>query len=77
MDLGLFAALLVLFATLITTHVLLCMVLLRKAPRQGLLALIVPPLAPYWGSQQQIPRLPALWLASAASYFLTLIIGFI
>lgn len=77
MDLGLFTALLVLFATLVTTHVLLCLVLMKKAPRLGVIALLVPPLAPYWGSQQKIRTLPAIWLTSASCYFFALIIAFI
>jgi len=73
MDAALYLAVLLLFATWSTVHVLLCFRLGSKSVGRGLLALIFPPLAPYWGLNAQIRQLPAAWVLSAAIYFVALL----
>jgi hypothetical protein len=58
---------------LITAHVALVAHLFARTPRwHGLLALAVPPLAPYWGFQERRYVWGALWLLSALAYVLSL-----
>lgn len=77
MHIALLSVIILLFATWVTVHVRLCVVLVRRSLRQGLVGLVVFPLAPYWGHQAAIPRLPALWGILAALYLLALTAGFI
>ncbi|HEY1692378.1 MAG TPA: hypothetical protein VGG39_09455 [Polyangiaceae bacterium] len=69
-------ALLVLaFAVFVTTHVALAFGLSSQKPRwQALLALFVPPLAPYWGWRGLRVR-TVLWGASAAVYCVLLVLA--
>jgi hypothetical protein len=61
-------AMLLAFATGITAHGTLVVGLLGRAPRwRGLLALVVPPLAPYWGWTGLRGR-SVVWLAAAVGY---------
>lgn len=63
-------ALLVLaFATLVTVHVALAAGLAARAPRwRAPVALVVPPLAPWWGWHSRMRARAILWLATAAGY---------
>ncbi len=63
-------ALLVLaFATLVTVHVALVAGLAARAPRwRGAVALVVPPLAPWWGWRTRMRARTVLWIVAAAIY---------
>jgi hypothetical protein len=63
-------ALLVLaFATLVTVHVALAAGLAARAPRwRGAVALVVPPLAPWWGWRTRLRARTVAWLVLAAVY---------
>lgn len=63
-------ALLVLaFATLVTVHVALAAGLAGRTPRwRAPVALVVPPLAPWWGWRTRMRARTVLWLAAAAVY---------
>ena len=57
------------FALLVTMHVAIAAGLTRKPPRwRGLLALLVPPLAPYWGMRERMRRRTSLWVVSLMVY---------
>lgn len=57
------------FGLLVTAHVALVAQLLSRPPRwQGLLALVVPPLAPYWSFQERRYFWCGLWLLGAGLY---------
>ncbi len=61
-------ALVLAFAVLVTAHVALVVGLAGRAPRwRALVALAVPPLAPYWG-WSSFRRRSVLWVASAVAY---------
>ena len=61
-------ALVLAFAVLVTAHVALVVGLAARAPRwRALVALAVPPLAPYWG-WSPLRRRSVLWVASAVAY---------
>jgi hypothetical protein len=67
------AALLVFgFAAFVTTHVwLAARLIMRMKPRiRGLLALVVPPLAPIWGYREGFRRGAVLWLVTLGAYVL-------
>jgi hypothetical protein len=63
------AGLLVLvFAVVVTAHGTLVVSLARSRPRwRALVALVVPPLAPYWG-WGSMRRRSIVWIAGAAAY---------
>jgi hypothetical protein len=62
------AALVLACATLVTTHVALVVGLAGRAPRwHSLIALVIAPLAPYWG-WRSLRRRSLLWVASALVY---------
>ena len=64
-----FVVLVAAFAALLTTHVTLAVGLARRAPRwHALVALVVAPLAPWWGWQAHMRVRGALWMAAAAVY---------
>jgi len=68
-----FALLVVAFATLLTTHVTLAVGLGRRAPRwHALVALLVAPLAPWWGWQAKMRFRALLWMTAAAVYTVAL-----
>lgn len=53
----------------LVAHVTLVIGLLRRAPWwRGLIALFVPPLAPYWGYEEKLRGRVTLWVASLAVY---------
>jgi hypothetical protein len=57
------------FATLVTAHVTLALGLMRRAPRwHGLVALVVPPLAPWWAWRDSMRVRGAIWVAAAIAY---------
>mgnify|MGYP000871068614 CR=1 FL=1 len=61
------------FATLITIHVALAYRVGRLGSRwRGLLALLVPPVAPLAGFLLGLRLLPSLWTASAVGYLIAL-----
>jgi hypothetical protein len=62
------ALLVVAFALLVTTHVVIVFGLSSVPPRwRAVVALVVPPLAPYWG-WRWMRRRSIVWILSAASY---------
>ena len=57
------------FGLLVTAHVALAVGLTLRAPRwRGLVALLVPPLAPYWGWEAKMRLRAALWAFGLAIY---------
>ena len=61
-------ALVLAFAVVVTAHVTLVVGLAGRAPRwRALVALVVPPLAPYWG-WNGLRRRSVLWVAGAVVY---------
>jgi hypothetical protein len=76
-DFAVLAALLVSFATLLTTHVVIAVRLAwRTRPRyRGLVALLVPPLAPWWAYGQRWRRLVALWVGAIAVYLVARVLA--
>jgi hypothetical protein len=57
------------FALLVTTHVAIAFGLSMLKPRwRGPLALLVPPLAPYWGMEAGMKRRAALWVGAVCIY---------
>jgi hypothetical protein len=68
-------ALVVSFAVVVTTHVLLVVGLAGRTPRwRALIALVVPPLAPYWG-WHGLQRRAVVWIASAVAYAVLLVVA--
>jgi hypothetical protein len=68
-------ALLLAFALVVTAHVTLVVGLAARRPRwRALVALVVPPLAPWWG-WSVLRRRSVLWLASAAAYGLLRVVA--
>ena len=68
--------LVVAFAALVTAHLSLVTGLARRPPWwRALVALVVPPLAPFWGFREGLHVRSGIWLASAAAYVLTRIIA--
>lgn len=71
-DIAATATLVLAFATWVTVHVALAArLVLRSQPRwRGLLALVVPPLAPMYGFRQGWRRMSTLWLVFLIVYVL-------
>ncbi len=68
-DEAIVAALVVAFAGLVTSHVALVYGFLWRPPRwRAPLALVVAPLAPYWGYRCGMRRRAILWLSCAVTY---------
>ena len=64
------------FAALVTVHVALAFGLFAQRPRwHGALALLLPPLAPYWGARQGLRGRTFAWLALALAYVTALILA--
>lgn len=65
------------FATHVTAHLWLVLRLARDArPRwRALLALCVPPLAPWWGARAGFGRASAVWLVALAAYVVMLVLA--
>jgi hypothetical protein len=69
------ATLVVAFAVLVTAHVTLLVGLAARAPRwHALVALVVPPFAPYWGWRPLRGRSVA-WMAGALAYGVLLVLA--
>lgn len=76
MDAIVLAALVLSFATLVTAHVALAFGLALERPRwKGPLALVVPPLAPYWGMEAGMKKRAALWVGAVCVYALARILA--
>jgi hypothetical protein len=76
----LFVTLLVIlsFATLATAHVWIVVGLVTRQPRwRAPIALVVPPLAPYWGFRENMRARAVVWTAALAVYALTLAVGYV
>lgn len=57
------------FALLVTAHVTVVAGLAARTPRwRALLALVAPPLAPWWAFRGGMKRRTAAWLAGAIAY---------
>jgi hypothetical protein len=68
-DLLVLACLVGSFAVLVTTHVAIAFGLALTKPRwRGALALVVPPLAPYWGMEAGMKRRAATWVGAVCIY---------
>jgi hypothetical protein len=62
-DLALIIALVVSAGVLLSTHVSLSVELARLGPwHRGLVAFVVPPLAPYWGYHGKLHRRSLIWI---------------
>jgi hypothetical protein len=62
-------ALVLSFALLVTMHVAICAGLLARPPRwRAPLALVVPPLAPYWAAQERMRVRAGVWVACVVVY---------
>ncbi len=69
LDLALLLLLSLALGLLVTSHVALAALLVARRPRwRALLALVVPPLAPYWGWTEGLKIWSVLWLFSATLY---------
>jgi hypothetical protein len=67
------AVLVAAFATLVTVHVTLALGLVRRSPRwRGAVALVVLPLAPWWGWRAGMRARAAIWLVAAPLYAVSL-----
>jgi hypothetical protein len=72
-DAVLLAVLVAAFATLVTAHVTLALGLVRRSPRwHGAVALVVPPLAPWWGWHAGMRARAAIWVVAAPLYAVSL-----
>jgi hypothetical protein len=71
------AALLIAFATLVTVHIALASrLVLRTRPRwRGVLALLVPPLAPIWAFREGWRASGLVWIAAVVAYIVALIVS--
>jgi hypothetical protein len=68
-DEGIFLALVVAFAALVTAHLSLVAALARtRAWWRAVVALVVVPLAPIWGYRERLRVRTGLWVASATVY---------
>ncbi|HEY3818652.1 MAG TPA: hypothetical protein VGL81_15875 [Polyangiaceae bacterium] len=76
MTLVAFIVLVAAFAALLTVHVTLAYGLIRRGPRwHAPVALVVAPLAPWWGWQAHMRVRGALWIAAAAVYAVALAVS--
>jgi hypothetical protein len=68
-DLAIVVTLTSAFAVLVTTHVVLVVSLLMRKPHwRGLLALLLPPLAPYWGMEERLRVQSGIWVGALVIY---------
>jgi hypothetical protein len=71
LDVAIVVVLVASFALLVCAHVALAVGLVLRRPRwRGPLALLVPPLAPYWGLADGLRVRGVLWLAALVLYVL-------
>ncbi len=76
MDLVLVALPSLAFAALVTAHVRLLFGLLGREPRlRALWALLVPPLAPYWGYKEALRGWATGWGIALVTYALSLLLA--
>ena len=69
MDLAVVITLIAAFGLLVSVHVALAVGLSLRTPRwRGVLALIIPPLAPYWGLDAGMRARSVTWLSALALY---------
>jgi hypothetical protein len=70
-DLAVMLALVGSFALLVTAHVAIAVGLALKPPRwRGPVALLLPPLAPFWGMRERMRIRTRLWVAALFVYIL-------
>ena len=75
-DYVLLGTLVLAFATLVSAHFSLVIGLMRRRPHwHGVAALVVFPLAPWWGWQERMRVRGSIWLVAAASYATGLIVS--
>jgi hypothetical protein len=75
-DATVLAVLLVAFACLVTAHLTLVFGLSRRTPRwRGLVALVIAPLAPWWGWRERMRARGAAWAAAAVVYLVALVLA--
>jgi hypothetical protein len=68
-DVLVLATLLLAFATLVTAHVTLAIGLARRSRSwRSLVALLVVPMAPWWGWRERMRVRAAVWVVAAAVY---------
>jgi hypothetical protein len=68
-DAALYLWLVLSFAVLVTAHVTLAFGLALRRPRwRGLVSLVVPPLAPYWGYTSGLRLRTLVWAAGLGAY---------
>jgi hypothetical protein len=76
MDLVLVALPSLAFAALVTAHVRLLFGLVAREPRvRALWALVVPPLAPYWGYREALRGWAMAWAIALVTYALSLLVA--
>lgn len=69
MDLGIYLVASLAFGILVTAHVSLVVGLLLRRPRwRGLVALVLPPLAPYWGYETGLRLRTLVWVGAVCVY---------
>ena len=62
------------FAALVTDHLALAVGLTLRRPRwRGAAALVVPPLAPYWGFRASMRKRVIIWIAAVCVYAVSLL----
>lgn len=68
-DVVVLVALVVAFAVLVTAHVTLAIGLARRPPRwRAPVALVIAPLAPWWGWRERMRIRGAIWIVAAVTY---------
>jgi hypothetical protein len=68
--------LLVTFALAVTVHVAIVFGLLRRSPRwHALVALVVPPFAPYWAWREDMRIRASLWMGAVVVYVVMLLLA--
>lgn len=75
MDYALYAFIVFVFATWCTVHVVLCVELAKLDWKRALGGFFAFPLAPYFGYDLEIKRLPAFWVVSALLYGFSVTFG--
>jgi hypothetical protein len=76
MDLVVTLTVILSFATLLTAHVTLVAGLVARRPRwRGAIALLVVPLAPYWGFRERMKARSFIWTAALAIYAIALVVA--
>jgi hypothetical protein len=68
-DEAVFGSLIVAFAALCVAHLSLVLGLARQPPRwRALVALVIVPLAPFWGRRERMHTRVVAWVVSACAY---------